>query len=258
MLRIRGEKWTLWEGGVRGTSFLWSPILQGTPRVSHQLMHITDWLPTLLDVAGYDMAKLALKPLDGVDMWAALVGDLPSKRKEVLLNIDPVGWESAVRVGDYKVLFHGGKGNAQWFPQPQFLDVDPMKSLNQVEFTMGIDKESVVPDYLFESEVHNILLEMGRKPEKGSPLRVDCGEKPANASWNCVLNEAPCLYNIMEDPCEYNNIAHQRPDILRAAMDRLNAYNVSMVAMKNKPIDPTGLPGNNGFWAFKPWVKSEK
>ena len=43
---------TLWEGGVRGSGFLWSANLQKRHRVATQLMNIQDWLPTLFSVAG--------------------------------------------------------------------------------------------------------------------------------------------------------------------------------------------------------------
>lgn len=41
-----------WEGGVRGAAALWSPLLQHTKRVSNQMMHMSDWLPTLYSAAG--------------------------------------------------------------------------------------------------------------------------------------------------------------------------------------------------------------
>ena len=51
---------------------------------------------------------------------------------------------------------------------------------------------------------------------KGSPVRVECGEKPANASTNCKPSKSPCLFNIAKDPCEYNNIADSHSDVVSA------------------------------------------
>ncbi|CAN8016518.1 unnamed protein product, partial [Ixodes persulcatus] len=49
---LRGGKFTLWEGGLRTTAFIWSPLLEKNRRVSNQMMHIADWLPTLYSAAG--------------------------------------------------------------------------------------------------------------------------------------------------------------------------------------------------------------
>lgn len=50
---LRGVKNTLWEGGVRGAGFVWSSgLVQRPKRVSQQMMHIADWLPTLYAIAG--------------------------------------------------------------------------------------------------------------------------------------------------------------------------------------------------------------
>lgn len=51
-------KETLWEGGVRSPSFIWSSQLQAHPRVSNQLFHVTDWLPTLYIAAGKQYCSL--------------------------------------------------------------------------------------------------------------------------------------------------------------------------------------------------------
>jgi len=48
----RGCKETYWEGGVRGAAFLHGKMLENPGRTSNQLMHISDWLPTLMTVIG--------------------------------------------------------------------------------------------------------------------------------------------------------------------------------------------------------------
>lgn len=52
---LRGVKNTLWEGGVRGAGLIFSPLISKPMRVSKQMMHITDWLPTLYSAAGGDI-----------------------------------------------------------------------------------------------------------------------------------------------------------------------------------------------------------
>lgn len=84
---LRGAKYNLWEGGVRGVGLIWSPLLKEQQRVSHQLMHLVDWLPTLYCAAGGDVATLP-NNLDGMNLWEVLSSNKDSPRKEVLLNID--------------------------------------------------------------------------------------------------------------------------------------------------------------------------
>ena len=97
-------KATQWEGGVRGVGVLWSYGLKSTPRVSTQLMHVTDWLPTLYTAAGGNPEDLRASELDGVDQWDALVNDKPSRRDRVLLYVDEKFNLTAVRSGQWKLV----------------------------------------------------------------------------------------------------------------------------------------------------------
>ena len=55
---LRGGKAYLWEGGIHGACYVWSPLIQNNQRVeSELLMSITDWLPTLYEAAGNFLHK---------------------------------------------------------------------------------------------------------------------------------------------------------------------------------------------------------
>ena len=94
-------------GGVRGASFVHSPLLASKGRVSMDLMHLTDWLPTLYGLGGGDVRKLL--NLDGYDMWPTLSQGQASPRQELVHNIDPVTWTSALRYKQWKLLANESK-----------------------------------------------------------------------------------------------------------------------------------------------------
>lgn len=50
---LRGSKYSGWEGGVHLPAVIWSPLLElDAPKISKQLMHVSDWLPTFYSAAG--------------------------------------------------------------------------------------------------------------------------------------------------------------------------------------------------------------
>nr|CAD7415613.1 unnamed protein product [Timema poppensis] len=94
-----------WEGGVRGIAAVWSPLLVKTQRVSNQMMHMSDWLPTLYSAAGLDTSRLG--KIDGIDMWKSLSEGTPSARTEIVHNIDEIEDYDTIRRGDWKYIRDG-------------------------------------------------------------------------------------------------------------------------------------------------------
>ncbi|XP_056456951.1 arylsulfatase I [Gadus chalcogrammus] len=213
---LRGRKGTYWEGGVRGLGFVHSPLLRRKRRVSRALVHITDWYPTLVGLAGGNAS--AAEGLDGFDVWPAISEGRESPRREILHNIDPLYnparggslrggfgiWDTAVqasiRAGDWKLLT-GDPGYGDWTPPP------------------------VLP---------------------GSPggwWGLERHLQPGKAVW---------LFNVSGDPYERFDQAERRPDVVKLLLARLAFYNRTAVPVRYPPEDPRGHPDLNGG-AWGPW-----
>ena len=66
----------------------------------------SDWLPTLAGLAGIPTPHTNRR-LDGFDQWKAINGLGRTQRKSVVHNVPVSGYEGAVRLGDFKLLFNG-------------------------------------------------------------------------------------------------------------------------------------------------------
>ncbi|XP_052803312.1 arylsulfatase B-like isoform X1 [Mya arenaria] len=309
---LRGMKVTQWEGGVRGTGFISSPLLNQSGYVSNHMLHVCDWLPTLYTAAGGDAS--VMKNLDGQSEWDSLTNNKAGKRQEILHNIDPSGkGQMGLRVGDYKIVVGDiGMALSDWYPpwaKPS--DSEMLHANNSAAFKMfggknGItENESPIEKRLQQNLKHfehavaenmgmggdfdfeilesnidsNIESELKfetyrmdfkglqskifKKPlkntmksyyHKNHPVKVECGRKPFNASTNCDPRVSPCLFNIANDPCEYNNIAVDNKDMVIQLLLQLQQYEDTMVPPLNTPVDPAGNPKyHDGAWV--PWVK---
>lgn len=101
--KLRAAKATLYEGGVRAAACASWPgrIKEGT--VVTEPLHMVDWYPTLLKLAGGTLKQpLAI---DGLDAWPTVAGGKPSPHEAILINAAPMG--GAIRAGNWKLVLNG-------------------------------------------------------------------------------------------------------------------------------------------------------
>lgn len=99
---LQGFKDNMWEGGIRVPAFIYSKRhLKKRSRVENGYVHITDWAPTILDLAGYNYRSLKL---DGISHARTLLRGHKSHRRSMIVNIDEVTNMATVICGPWKLI----------------------------------------------------------------------------------------------------------------------------------------------------------
>jgi arylsulfatase A-like enzyme len=97
---LRAGKGTIYEGGVRGCAFVnWPNKIPAGVRCAEP-MHIIDWYPTLIKLAGGSLEQLL--SIDGRDVWSMLTEKAPSPH-EAIYSIGS-SQRAAVRMGPWKLI----------------------------------------------------------------------------------------------------------------------------------------------------------
>lgn len=206
---LRGRKTTLWEGGVKGVGFIHGKPLGLKGRVHNQLMHVSDWLPTIISASACPILN-GTQSLDGFDQWKSILQNKTTKRNEILLNIDPLYSPielklSRAKVNGFDTSVHAGIRSGPW----KLLTGDP-----------GFDKWVPPPE-------SNITFE----------------------SINEYPSKAVQLFHIETDPYEYKDLSDKFPDVVARLLDKLVEYNKTAVPVNYPPSDPRSYPKyHGGFW----------
>ena len=102
---FRDFKGTIFEGGTRAAAFAtWPDRIAADQRV-RQPMHMVDWYPTLIKLAGGSLDQKL--PIDGLDVWPMLTKGAPSPH-DAILSVSTQGpTRAAVRMGDWKLIVSG-------------------------------------------------------------------------------------------------------------------------------------------------------
>ncbi len=183
---FNGEKCLAYEGGVRVPAMVrWPAGLQGGQRL-HDVLHFTDWHPTLASVAGANPAPRG--PLDGRNMLPALRGEQEAEDRTLFWQWNrytPVPTcNAAVRSGPWKLV------------RPA------------IEEAMHMSREDGDLDNKLKYEPDSIT-DIYRGPE---PARTVPPPPP------------PLLFNIDDDPYERNDLASQRPEMVSKLQQSIDQW----------------------------------
>ena len=198
---LRGQKGTLYEGGIRGVAFARGKGIK-PGRVSNSLMHMTDIYPTIVALAQQnikqreDPLKDYFKTLDGHDVWSTIAKDTQSPRHELLVNIDPVtpvrgpslypdlyntGIRSAIIHGPWKLITGYCKRPYDQPHDPPVIDPRIQKILNVQLFNIETDPEENNNLFFNNTEVVKMLL---KRLEYYSRDAVKAYYPRESSNWN--------------------------------------------------------------------------
>ena len=233
---LRGMKNTLWEGGTKSVSFIYSKMLKNKGTTNDELIHVSDWLPTLLTAVRNSLPsneqskvqQFLSEEWDGLDQWGMLMGNEANKRSEILYNIDPVyldhidelnGLSSlghgAIRIGNFKLMLGNPGSNDYHYPPHYPEDLIEM-----------FDKTIISNDTL----------------ESIAPF---------------TYKEMPTyLFDLKNDPNEHYNIAKYNLDVVEEILQRYKEYESTMIPPFTADEIEEGNPIHfNGIWSSG-WCKS--
>jgi len=106
---LRDYKATIYEGGIRGAAFAnWPGHIPAGRHISEP-MHVVDWYPTLVRLAGGSIDQPL--PIDGLDVWPMITKAAVSPHKAILLVSTHGPKEAAIRMGNWKLIALGADEN---------------------------------------------------------------------------------------------------------------------------------------------------
>lgn len=185
---LRGGKFLPYEGGVRVPAFVHSPML---PRkrwgsTYSSLVHITDILPTVLDLAGISNIE---GTIDGISFLQSLFSGAEGSRVQVLVHADVADkndrtqWFGAYIHRDWKIVINGT--DAGWYSPD---------SLEYATTEMGYTKPEVYTD-----------------------------RAARHGDYSSYFNTS-ALYDLKTDPSERTNLIETYPEIFEKLRGKFVEY----------------------------------
>nr|XP_049694929.1 arylsulfatase B [Helicoverpa armigera] len=240
-LPFRGKKYTPWEGGVRVPAFIWQSALR--PRVWQGLMHISDWLPTLITAAGGKVPT----GIDGVSQWESIVQSSASKRSEVLIAVEDSSTNSwaAYRAGDYKIVVGNVTGVSNGYYGSELLankktPPEYYPSLLSCSVTKAFEDVGLYLDF---NTVRSTRKEATIKQEDTVRDATPCVPTPTRG----------CLFNVRRDPSESHDLWNRAGKIATLLTSRLRGLWATQQRRGTPRLNVAADPANYNY-VWTPWL----
>ncbi|KAL7034084.1 hypothetical protein ACKWTF_007851 [Chironomus riparius] len=236
---LRGQKGGVWEGACRVPACIYSPLIQSNRRISNEFMHITDILPTMASIANISITD---KSLDGINQWKTISEMKPTKRNEILYQIESVLGFSGLMINGWKLVngsenlnFSGWLGGSGDYMETSFEEY-----INMIEQSIAFKSLPTMKSEIIKELMKN--------------ASTMCNEN--TPVTKCDPKSSPCLFNIIDDPCEMNNLAESYPEKVDFLLAGLKRYSEVMLPSIRKFSDPLCDPKNfNNTWNW--WRKDD-
>ena len=194
---MRGSKGWVYEGGIRVPMIVRYPDRIAAGQLNDELVHFTDWLPTLIGLCGID--RVDGPAFDGHDLSPILFGgsiDLEPRRFwQWNFYVPNIGTNAAMRDGDWKL-------------------VQPM-----ITGTRYFSKELYVSE---EDELRTKAFSKADSQHKRDPQSIS--ELLPIPRVKLPDPEPPELYNLADDPGEQNDLANQFPERTSNMLSQLESW----------------------------------
>lgn len=200
------------EINIRRTAFIYSPQLKLQQRVSNQIIHVSDLLPTLVNATNLKWRTRDKIYIDGINQWQAL-----NSNKEERLNV----YGDNFYISEFWKLSYGVDNNSTDNDEDFYgsLENDNMES----------DKDTTEYDFdvyartLLSSEVHFVLNKLSSQKIMllKSRAKVHCNLQVLNETavrYIKCSRSSPCLFELHDDPCEFDNKLEHEFDLQRQHM----------------------------------------
>jgi arylsulfatase B len=193
-------------------------------------MYVADWLPTLNTLAN---AGFTIKAdIDGIDQSQMLRStswfDF-SKRNEIVVVDDVTGYSAYIYNG-WKIV-NGSTSRG--------INDDYLGSNSNLAASSFSYENSIFDSMAWKALPKSALLNSTEIKKWRSKARFECGCSKVN---NCSLLNGPCLYDILNDPCERNDVSKVYPYQMQT-MQNLRNYALlklkkSLRTSPNETADP--------------------